>query len=281
MSAAAIPGLLADTAERDYSRKLRDFNSFAAPELRRLIAGLQLRPGMRVLDAGCGTGEALEWLSEQVHPGGEVVGIDLSAAHVAATRERVAGSRIKVLQGDLLAAPLQPNSFDLIWCVNTLHHLREPMQGVRVLAGLSRPDGRIAVGQSSFVPDMYFAWDARLERLTNEAVRQFYRERYNLSERDLTSVRALLGTLRRAGLTDVTIETIMIERTSPVSPADEGYLLETVFRRTWGERLRPYLCAEDYSELARLCDPAHEAFALRRGDFHFLQSFTLCVARIG
>ncbi|MGA7439828.1 MAG: hypothetical protein WBW32_17025, partial [Luteibacter sp.] len=55
-------GLLGDTTARDYSEKLRRFNAFAAPELCRAIASLGLKPGMRVLDAGCGTGEALAWL---------------------------------------------------------------------------------------------------------------------------------------------------------------------------------------------------------------------------
>ncbi len=277
MNAASNPGLLGDTPERDYALKLRNFNSFAAAELRRAIARLNLRSGMRVLDAGCGTGEALEWLLGHVEPGGEVVGLDLSRVHVAAASARLARPEVRVLQADLLSSPLEPNSFDLIWCVNTLHHLRDPVAGTRALARLLRPGGRIAVGQSSLVPDMYFAWDSRLERLTNEAVRAYYRERYQLDERDLTSVRSLVGTLRRAGLADVTVETLMIERTSPVSAADEGYLTETLFRDTWGERLRPYLPARDYAELARLCDPEDPAFALRREDFHFLQSFTLSV----
>jgi SAM-dependent methyltransferase len=273
---AASPGLLGDTAARDYSRKLSDFNAFAEPELRQLIASLQLRPGMRILDAGCGSGETLNWLLEEVSPHGEVIGIDLSAPHVAAARSR-ADAQIEVFQGNLLHAPFAPGCFDLIWCVNTLHHLREPVQGVRSLANLLRPGGRIAVGQSSLVPDMYFAWDARLERLTNEAVRKYYRERYNLDERSLAAVRALLGVLRRSGLTDVRTQTVMIERVSPVSAADQAYLVDTLFRNTWGERLRPYLSPDDFAQLLRICDPGDEHFALRRADFHFLQSFTLCV----
>jgi SAM-dependent methyltransferase len=272
-------GLLGDTIARDYSRKLRLFNSFVEPELRRAIAGLGLKPGMRILDAGCGTGEALQWLCDAVAPQGAVVGIDLAAAHVSAARAGV-GGRALVLQADVRQPPLAPRSFDLVWSVNTVNHLREPLAGVRGLANLLRPGGRIAVGQSSLLPDMFFAWDSRLERLTTEAVRQYYRDRYDLSERDLADTRSLVGLLRRSALGDVTAQTWIIERVSPLNPADEAYLLEAIFRDTWGERLRPYLSGEDYDELTALCDPHHPAFALRRKDFHFVQTFTVAVGRV-
>jgi SAM-dependent methyltransferase len=272
-------GLLGDTTARDYSNKLRLFNSFAEPELRRAIAGLGLKQGMRVLDAGCGTGEALRWLADAVGPHGTVVGIDLSAAHVAAARA-IVSDQVLVLQADVRRPPLEPRNFDLIWSVNTINHLHEPLAGVRVLTGLLRPGGRMALGQSSLLPDMFFAWDSRLERLTNEAVRRYYRHRYGLSERDLANTRSIVGLLRRAPLQSVTAQTFIIERVSSLSPADEAYLLEAIFRGTWGERLRPYLSAEDYAELTALCDPGHPAYALRRADFHFLQTFTMAVGQV-
>jgi SAM-dependent methyltransferase len=272
-------GLLGDTIARDYSRKLQLFNSFAEPELRQAIANLGLKTGMRVLDAGCGTGEALQWLSGAVAPHGTVVGIDLAAAHVSAARARTSGQAL-VLQADVSQPPLAPRSFDLVWSVNTINHLREPLAGVQGLAGLLCPEGRIAVGQSSLLPDMFFAWDSRLERLTTEAVRRYYRDRYGLSERDLTDTRSIVGLLRRAALRNVRAQTLIIERVSPLNPADEAYLREAIFRDTWGERLRPYLSSEDYDELAALCDPRHPAFALRRTDFHFLQTFTVAIGQV-
>jgi SAM-dependent methyltransferase len=276
---SASSGLLGDTTVRDYARKLKLFNAFAAPELRRVIASLNLAPGMRILDAGCGTGDALGWLLEAVEPEGLVVGFDLAVAHTRAARASTY-ARAAVLQANLLKPPLACASFDLIWSVNTINHLRGPLLGVQALASLLRTGGRIAFGQSSLVPDMYFAWDARLERLTNEAVRQYYRERYGLDERGLADIRSLVGLLRRAKLHNVRVQTFMIERFAPLAAADETYLLEAIFRGTWGERLRPYLCGEDFDELARLCDPLHRQFALRRPDFHFLQSFTLAVGEI-
>ena len=277
--AASFAGLLDDTPSRDYSRKLQLFNAFAEPELRAVIASVGLSPGMRILDAGCGTGEALPWLLDAVKPSGHVVGIDMAAAHMDAAR-RYASANIEVLQGDLLTAPLAPASVDFIWCVNTINHLHDPVAGVKTLAALLRPGGRIALGQSALLPDMFFAWDSRLERVTNEAVRQYYRDRYHLGERDLASVRAVLGVLRRAQLRSVTARTVMIERVSPVNAATEAYLVEAIFRDTWGERLRPYLSGADYAELERLCDPRDLKYALKRPDFHFLQSFTLAMGEV-
>jgi SAM-dependent methyltransferase len=270
-------GLLGDTAARDYSAKLRQFNRFAEPELLGLIEDQQLRPGMRVLDAGCGSGEALLWLQNQVGDAGSVVGVDLSAAHVAASRAMA--PKAEIHHGDLFELPLAPASLDFVWCVNTINHLRDPGAGIGRLKRLLRPGGRIALGQSALLPDMVFAWDSRLERLVNEAVRQYYRERYSLDERELTSVRRLLGLLRQAELSEVVARTVVIERVSPLEASSEAYLRETIFRDTWGERLRPYLGAEDFRAMQELCDPRLATFALRRPDFHFLQTFTLVVGR--
>jgi SAM-dependent methyltransferase len=271
--------LLGDTGARDYSHKLSLFNAFAEPELRGLIGDLKLKPGMQVLDAGCGSGEALNWLLAEVSPAGRVVGVDLAAAHVAFAR-RQALPQVQLHRANLFDPLFEPASFDLIWCVNTINHLVDPLAGVVHLAALLRTGGRVAIGQSSFLPDMYFAWDACLERAVNDAVRRYYRERYDLAEQDLTAVRALVGTLRRAKLRNITARTLMIERLSPLDTLSEAYLQEAVFRDTWGERLRPYLSAAEYGELAGLCDPQHPGYALRRPDFHFLHSFTLVTGEI-
>jgi SAM-dependent methyltransferase len=271
-------GRLGDTTTRDYARKLRLFNLCAEPELRQLIAALALQPGMSVLDAGCGTGEALRWFRDELGHG-TVIGVDLSAAHTAAARAQAPPDTL-VAQADLQKLPLAGSSFDLIWSVNTLNHLHDPRTTAQYLASLLRPGGRFAVGQSSLLADMFFAWEARLERLVTEAVRQYYRDRYQLDERDLASVRALVGLLRGANLKNVRAKTIVIERLSPLGTHDATFISEAIFRDTWGTRLRPYLSDADFGELTRLCDPQSPQFALHRPDFHFLQTFTLVVGEV-
>jgi SAM-dependent methyltransferase len=234
---------------------------------------------MRVLDMGCGTGETLRWLAAAVAPDGLAVGVDLSASHLR-TAHGTLSHNVALLQADLQKAPLAAATFDLVWSVNTINHVTDQLAATCDLASLLRPGGRLAFGQSSFLPDMYFAWDARLERVTTEAVRAYYRDRYQLTEEDLTALRGLGGLLREAGLSNVGVRTFVIERFAPLDPHAQAWLLEAIFRGAWGERLRPYLAATDYQELTELCDPQHPRFALARPDFHFVQTFTLVVGEL-
>ncbi|MFC5436128.1 class I SAM-dependent methyltransferase [Rhodanobacter umsongensis] len=270
-------GMLGDTPQRNYAQKLRMFNAFARPELCEAIDALALPAGSRVLDAGCGTGEAIGWFHASMRGQGTVIGMDLATAHCGIAR-RTAPSPGLIVQGDMTNPPFAGGAFDLVWAVNAINHLPDPVAGVRVLSDLLRPGGRLVVGQSSLLPDMYFAWDARLEKNVNEAVRAYYRERYGRSERDFAAVRSLVGWLQQAGLRGVGVRTRLIERSHPLAEADERYLLECIFRGSWGERLRRYMDADDFDELAHLCAPDDERYALRRRDFHFLQSLTIAVA---
>ena len=266
--------LLGDTPTRDYAGKLKLFNAFAAPELKCMIASLDLPAGAAVLDAGCGTGEALAWLHAAVQPGGTVLGVDLSLPHVQVAKSQALAG-ISVCQGDLVAPPAKPKSMDLVWSCNAINHVQDPAQALQSWKALLRPHGRVALGQSSLLPDMYFAWDAHLERLVNEAVRQYYRDRYQVTEAALAAIRGLVGLLKRAEFSNVIAQTIVIERTAPLDEATMSYLQRGIFEGTFGERLRGYLNEPDYAQLSRLMDPKHPEYALSRNDFHLLQTFTL------
>lgn len=274
---AARVGLLGDAPQRDYADKLNRFAAFAEPELHAVIERLAIRQGARVLDAGCGTGRLTRHLSERVCPGGWVVGLDLSGPHLrhaAATPAAVGW-----VQADVASPPFRAGTFDCVWACNTVNHLRDQEGGVSVLAGLLGASGVLAVAQSALLPDMYFAWDARLEEVVTRAVRACYRDRYGLTERDTTAGRNLVGLLRRAGLQDVRTETVIIERTAPLSPAAEAYLTEAVFQGYWGDQLRAYLDPMEWEELQRLTRPDSPEFCLRRADFHHLQTLTVVTGR--
>jgi tetratricopeptide (TPR) repeat protein/SAM-dependent methyltransferase len=104
-----------------------------------------------VLVAGAGTGRHPLQTASRIR-GAKVLAIDLSAASLAyaARQARALGiANVAFLQADILAlggADGLGQRFDLIESFGVLHHLRDPMAGWRVLAGLLKPGGFMTVG---------------------------------------------------------------------------------------------------------------------------------------
>ncbi|HEY4350468.1 MAG TPA: tetratricopeptide repeat protein, partial [Paraburkholderia sp.] len=102
--------------------------------------------GLRVLVAGCGTGDSVMWLGEQLRDTpSEIVALDLSSAsiEIASARATVRGlSNVRFVNASLLEAPnLNLGLFDYITCLGVLHHLPDPDAGLRALEAVLAPDG--------------------------------------------------------------------------------------------------------------------------------------------
>lgn len=262
---------LGDAARRDYAGKLSLFFRLAEPELRRLVSGCEIAPGSRVLDAGCGAGDTARLLAEQTGPSGMVVGLDLSAPHLAAAKRDDRGFW---LQGSLSEPPISARSFDAIWCANAVHHARNPLAALEALRETLRPRGRIALCQSALLPDMVFAWDSDLERAVHSACRRYYREKYGLSDEHAFAWRRGMGWLREAGFEQPHAETIVVERTAPLDRATRAYIEQALFAGYWGPKIDPYLTAAEVQRLRELTDPKSQEYALARPDFHYVQTLT-------
>jgi SAM-dependent methyltransferase len=275
-------GLLGDTPDRSYAAKLDRTARFLEPELRAIIAGLGIRPGDRILDAGCGAGLVTGWLAEATGSTGSAVGVDLSHDHIAVAqgRSRLPTGTVRFLQGDITQPTFGAGSFDLVWTRNTLNHLADPAAGLRTLASIVDPGGRVAIVQDLLLPEMVFPWDERLEQAVVQACRAHYRDRYGLDHRRISGHRNLVGWMLDAGLGAVEVRTMVAERIQPLAQADIDHLQHGLFEGYWGDRVRPYLDAEDWEALCRLTDPGSDDWALRRPDLHILQTVTLVAGRV-
>ena len=267
-------GLLGDSPDRVYTHKLDQFNRFAEAELKQAIHKLKIKPRSKILDLGSGTGLISYWLA-QAAKDAQVVGLDLSTAHLQFAQKQTEKELPHFIQGDMDQLMFKRDSFDLIWSSNAMNHLHHPVQSIKVALKYLKSGGQLVLGQSAFLADMFFAWDARLEQEVMLACRQYYRDKYGLGAADTSHVRNLYGWLYQVGLSDIQVETIIIERTAPLTPRDEQYFLQTVFKGYWGHRVAPYLSQEDWQTLQRLCDPSDAAYCLHRPDFHHIQTFTL------
>ncbi|MEJ8642025.1 class I SAM-dependent methyltransferase [Streptomyces sp. MS1.HAVA.3] len=112
-------------------------------------AGIQR--GWSVLDAGCGPGEFLPWLAELVGPEGRVSAIDLATENAALAAGRIGllkpACPVDVRQGDLLRMPYPDDSFDAVWCANTVQYFddRQLDLALTEMMRVVRPGGIVAV----------------------------------------------------------------------------------------------------------------------------------------
>lgn len=106
----------------------------------------QLPLGVRILDAGCGTGQLTMFLSVLNRP---VLGIDFSLASLRkghAFAERFEQRNARFAQMDLFHPALREGTFDYVFCNGVLHHTADAAGGFRVLCRLLKPNGYIALG---------------------------------------------------------------------------------------------------------------------------------------
>jgi SAM-dependent methyltransferase len=103
--------------------------------LMRQLLEAELRPGLRVLDAGCGPGGNSAWLL----PTSRVVGVDTSPDALQLARERHPGMEVR--QGDIAALPFEDGDFDLVLVITVLALVEDDARAVREVARVLRPDG--------------------------------------------------------------------------------------------------------------------------------------------
>ncbi|MGA1875284.1 MAG: class I SAM-dependent methyltransferase [bacterium] len=119
--------LASSTMAKFYDRRAKNYDTLVHllslgmdRHYRRIaVQRLQVRPGDRVLDLGCGTGLDLPLLSRKVGPQGAVTGCDLSKEMLGLARQRIHQSglgNIFLIQCHALELPFAGNSFQAVFC---------------------------------------------------------------------------------------------------------------------------------------------------------------------
>ena len=107
---------------------------------RRLAVASAVRPGDRVLDAACGTGDLALAAFEA---GGVVTALDFSERMLERARRK--SDAIEWVLGDVLALPFEDAAFDAATIGFGIRNVDDLDAGLRELARVLRPSGRLAV----------------------------------------------------------------------------------------------------------------------------------------
>ena len=108
---------------------------------------LQLEPGQRVMELGCGTGATILGLAERVGPDGTVVGIDIAEEMLDEARRRAAdaGARnVTFVHADVQAHDLGETSYDAAFSRFGVMFYSDPHAAFANVRRAIRPGGRLA-----------------------------------------------------------------------------------------------------------------------------------------
>jgi ubiquinone/menaquinone biosynthesis C-methylase UbiE len=160
-----------------------------------------LRPGMRLLDVGCGPGTITIDLATRVAPG-EVVGIDPVEAPLVEARRDAAARGVDSVTfqvADGMALSFPDDSFDVVHAHQVLQHVPDPVGMLREVVRVCRPGGLIAARDSDYAA---FTWHPA-SPILDEWLDLYHRvARASGGEPD--AGRWLVAWAHGAGLTDVT-----------------------------------------------------------------------------
>jgi ubiquinone/menaquinone biosynthesis C-methylase UbiE len=139
---------------------------------RRLFRAAAVADGMRILDAGCGTGGTLEALDD-AFGSLSLTGLNIDPRELAAARRRLRGrgrpgGDVELIEGDACAMPLPDGGFDLVLAIESILLFPSRRRFLSEARRVLRPGGRLLV--VDFVPALALrawlaAWGGSLGRL--------------------------------------------------------------------------------------------------------------------
>lgn len=115
---------------------------------RRLVLSLDILPGERVLDVGCGTGILIPWLLEAVGEEGSICAVDIAEEMLRIARRKQWRPNLQYLRVDIADTPFLDESFDLIVCHNCFPHITDKEGAVREMYRILRPGGRAVISHT-------------------------------------------------------------------------------------------------------------------------------------
>jgi SAM-dependent methyltransferase len=146
-AALAASGADPEAPRPEDLKPVDEFHTGGLEATEALLAELPMRPGLRVLDIGCGIGGTARHVAA-IH-GAQVTGVDLTPGFVAAARELSEmvglGDRVRFVEGSALALPVGDASADLALILHVGMNIADKERLIAEAARALAPGGHLAV----------------------------------------------------------------------------------------------------------------------------------------
>jgi SAM-dependent methyltransferase len=173
-------------------------------EVRKQALWCGLRPGLRVLDAGCGPGKITSILHEMIQPGGSILGVDYSEERIHhAEKQYSQKTGIEFQVHDLREPLVGMGEFDLIWARFMLeYNLKESLDIVQNLADGINPGGYLCLLDLDQNCLSYYEMPSQMESIIFKIIKKLERE-FNF---DPYVGRKLYASLYDLGFEDIEVD---------------------------------------------------------------------------
>lgn len=142
-------------------------NSVAGAE--KILDNIGLKPGMKVLDVGCGPGRLTIPAAERVGETGEVVALDIQAGMLQRVRQKVDAANltnVRLLQGAAGAGHVECDQFDRALLVTVLGEIPDQKAALTEIFHALKPGGILSV--TEVLPDPHYQTRGTVRRLAGE-----------------------------------------------------------------------------------------------------------------
>jgi ubiquinone/menaquinone biosynthesis C-methylase UbiE len=109
----------------------------------KLISVIEKTQSRIILEVGCGTGHWLEAINAHPKPGKQLLGLDLSRGMLSQAHN--SGKKLLLVQGKAKQLPFSEQSIDMVFCVNAIHHFKNPNQFIKEAKRVLKPGGNLAI----------------------------------------------------------------------------------------------------------------------------------------
>lgn len=257
-----------------YKHNLITANPIRKSILCEAIETLQLPPGSKGLDAGCGIGIQCLQLAETIGFNGHIIGVDVSSEFLnhgrSLVKEANLSNRISFQEADIADLPFATNTFDWAWSADCVGYGPwEPLPLLKEMTRVVKPGGIIAIAawsSENLLPG-HPALEARL-RSTSAGLAPF-----TPGGNPETHFQRALNWFHKLGLKKPRAKVFSESFYSPLSVEIRNALI-SIFDMRWPD-VEKELSSADQKEFRRLCLSDSPEFILNLPDYYAFLTYTL------